>query len=262
MRRRRTFQLWSRASRTGAATSRPRLMCTPSRRHAVPAHAFGAPAPAHALGAPAQPPHARLPSQAHNVHVWSFSARPSPRSKRLLPLIPSPHPVSPLRPPSPAQLLIGGLRPMLPLICSHYGNHGHPCLARHPHTTSAAHNLGCHSFDLTPSPPQDGATALHYLAAHGNLDLIDALLAKGANINAKDDQVLRAPSMSLHPTLRPMHPPSAAASRHSAYVCSSPLRRSKGLLIAPSCRTNPRWPVAALGTGVYLPARRGMQDPS
>jgi hypothetical protein len=42
---------------------------------------------------------------------------------------------------------------------------------------------------ITAPPPQDGKTALHWAARFGQLSLIDKLLAKGADIEAKDAKV-------------------------------------------------------------------------
>jgi ankyrin repeat protein len=48
----------------------------------------------------------------------------------------------------------------------------------------------CHNalaFSPSAPPPQDGKAVLYYAARHGWLDLIDKLLAKGADINVKDN---------------------------------------------------------------------------
>jgi ankyrin repeat protein len=50
--------------------------------------------------------------------------------------------------------------------------------------------------DPLRSPPQDGTTPFHIAASHGWLDLIDKLLAEGADINATTDEVpTHAPSL-------------------------------------------------------------------
>lgn len=62
-------------------------------------------------------------------------------------------------------------------------------------------------------PPQNGLTALHWAAKHGHLALIDKLLAKGADIEAKGNRVPHpSPSITLLSTPLsppPPHPPAA-----------------------------------------------------
>jgi ankyrin repeat protein len=46
---------------------------------------------------------------------------------------------------------------------------------------------------LPLSPPQTGATALHWAATVGHLRLIEQLLAEGADTEAKNNRVLSSP---------------------------------------------------------------------
>jgi hypothetical protein len=75
--------------------------------------------------------------------------------------------------------------------------------------------------------PQDGRTALHYAAMHGPLGLIHKLLARGADINAKDAYV--------RPTPRPPEPFSQprAAVRHGDCVRNRARARHCPRQIAP-----------------------------
>jgi hypothetical protein len=87
-------------------------------------------------------------------------------------------------------------------------------LFRRTHT----HRSNCRPWPLpTPAPPQDGQAAFHFAARNGHVDLIEPLLAKGADIEAKDNQA--PPATAPHPSppdfLRISHPRSPCGTAHT-----------------------------------------------
>jgi hypothetical protein len=71
----------------------------------------------------------------------------------------------------------------------------------------------------SPSPTQSGWTALHFVAMRGNLDIIDTLLSRGADINAKDDEVAPRQSFPAPPHRTTYAPTRRRRPRSAAHAC-------------------------------------------
>jgi ankyrin repeat protein len=106
------------------------------------------------------------------------------------------------------------------------------CLHAHPRIQTQLRPPLCWHQAFTPTtlnppfcrlsafPPQLGWSALHFVASLGHLDLIDKLIAMGADIDAKANDVpLRHPALSFPAHYLRAHPQPAAS--RTAHACAA-----------------------------------------